>query len=78
MSLAANTLYQVQVRATNAEGDSDWSASGSGTTNAGTTGTDLVVIGFRGVSAPEGVVGQLSFPEDVGTAVLTAYLDRSS
>ena len=36
-----------------------------------------VVIGFRGVSVPEGVVGQLSFPEDVGTAVLTAYLDRS-
>ncbi len=65
------------MRATNAEGDSDWSASGSGTTNAGTTGTDLVVIGFRGVSVPEGVVGQLSFPEDVGTAVLTAYLDRS-
>ena len=76
--LAANSPYQVQVRATNAEGDSDWSASGSGTTNAGTTGTDLVVIGFRGVSVPEGVVGQLSFPEDVGTAVLTAYLDRSS
>ena len=76
--LAANALYQVQVRATNAEGDSGWSASGSGTTNAGTTGTDLVVIGFRGVSVPEGVVGRLSFPEDVGTAVLTAYLDRSS
>ena len=31
-----------------------------------------VVVGFRDV------VGQrLSFPEDVGTAVLTAYLDRS-
>ena len=30
--LAANSPYQVQVRATNAEGDSDWSASGSGTT----------------------------------------------
>ena len=29
------------------------------------------------MSVPEGVVGQLSFPEDVGTAVLTAYLDRS-
>ena len=75
--LAANSPYQVQVRATNAEGDSGWSASGSGTTNAATIDTDLVVIGFRGVSAPEGVVGQLSFPEDVGTAVLTAYLDRS-
>ena len=30
--LTADTLYQVQVRATNAEGDSGWSASGSGTT----------------------------------------------
>ncbi len=75
--LMASTSYQVQVRATNAEGDSGWSASGSGTTNAATIDIDLVVIGFRGVSAPEGVVGQLSFPEDVGTAVLTAYLDRS-
>ena len=30
--LTADTLYQVQVRATNDEGDSGWSASGSGTT----------------------------------------------
>ena len=33
-SLMANTLYQVQIRATNAEGDSAWSESGSGTTGA--------------------------------------------
>ena len=32
--LTANTLYQVQVLATNAEGDSPWSPSGSGQTNA--------------------------------------------
>ena len=32
--LAMNTAYQVQVRATNAEGDSPWSASGSGSTSA--------------------------------------------
>ena len=31
--LTANTLYQVQVLATNNEGDSDWSPSGSGQTN---------------------------------------------
>ena len=31
--LSENTEYQVQVRATNAEGNSPWSASGSGTTN---------------------------------------------
>ena len=33
-SLDAGTSYQVQVRATNAEGDSDWSQSESGTTTA--------------------------------------------
>ena len=33
-SLSENTSYQVQVRATNDEGTGDWSASGSGTTDA--------------------------------------------
>ena len=33
-SLAEDTSYDVQVRATNAEGTGDWSASGSGTTDA--------------------------------------------
>ena len=32
--LSADTAYAVQVRATNAEGDGAWSASGTGTTNA--------------------------------------------
>ena len=32
-SLAPSTSYEVQVRATNAEGDSDWSPSGPGQTN---------------------------------------------
>ena len=32
--LDADSLYQVQVRATNDEGDSAWSSAGSGTTNA--------------------------------------------
>ena len=32
--LDADSLYQVQVRATNDEGDSGWSSAGSGTTNA--------------------------------------------
>ena len=35
-SLMANTSYQVQVRATSDEGDSQWSPSGSGTTGAPT------------------------------------------
>ena len=33
-SLTANTSYQVQVRATNAEGDSQWSPSGTGSTGS--------------------------------------------
>ena len=33
-SLTAGTAYEVQVRATNEEGDGDWSPSGSGSTNA--------------------------------------------
>ena len=33
-SLAADTSYQVQVRATNAEGDGDWSVAGTGRTTA--------------------------------------------
>ena len=45
--------------------------------SSGTVSRGKVVVGFRGVSVAEGVLGQLSFPEDVGTAVLTAYLDRS-
>ena len=45
--------------------------------SSGTVSLGKVVVGFRGVSVPEGGLGQLSFPEDVGTAVLTAYLDRS-
>ena len=45
--------------------------------SSGTVSQGKVVVGFRGVSVAEGGLGQLSFPEDVGTAVLTAYLDRS-
>ena len=38
-SLDAGTAYRVQVRATNDEGDSNWSPSGTGTTNAPATPT---------------------------------------
>ena len=38
-SLDAGTAYRVQVRATNDEGDSDWSPSGSGTTSMPATPT---------------------------------------
>ena len=45
--LAMNTGYEVQVRATNAEGDSPWSASGSGSTstdNDPAQGTPVITI----------------------------------
>ena len=42
--LTANTLYQVQVRATNNEGDSPWSPSGSGQTNQGTPAPDKAAL----------------------------------
>ena len=38
-SLAASTSYQVQVRATNDEGDSAWSSHGTGSTSTGSTST---------------------------------------
>ena len=40
--LTSGTAYQVQVRATNAEGTSPWSAAGSGTPTAPSTATALV------------------------------------
>ena len=51
-SLDGNTSYDVQVRATNADGDGPWSGTGSGTTNA-----DPPQIGSAAIR---------SFDEDVG------------
>ena len=41
--LAEDTEYEVQVRATNAEGDSDWSEAGSGSTDANATTPGVTV-----------------------------------
>ena len=57
-SLNAGTSYQVQVRATNDEGDSGWSSSGSGSTSA-TTPTNnvpIVAIPIPDQVAPVGAV----------------------
>ena len=43
--LAADTEHQVQVRATNAEGDSGWSAAGTGST--GSTSVPTVYVSFE-------------------------------
>ena len=72
--LTADTLYQVQVRATNAEGDSAWSASGSGTT--GTTATAPVAPAAPTVAAVTGSSTSLAVswiaPADGGSAI-TSY-----
>ena len=74
--LVASTLYQVQVRATNAEGDSAWSASGSGTTNAVQTGTAPAAPTAPTVAAVSGSSTRLavswSAPADNGSAI-TSY-----
>ena len=74
--LAANSPYQVQVRATNAEGDSDWSASGSGTTNAVQTATAPTAPTAPTVAAGSGSSTSLavswSAPADNGSAI-TSY-----
>ena len=71
--LAANTLYQVQVRATNAEGDSAWSPSGSGTTNAVQTATAPAAPTVAGVSgSTTSLTVSWSAPADNGSAI-TSY-----
>ena len=58
--LDGNSLYQVQMRATNADGDSDWSNSGSGNTanspptftNASTTRSFAETVGDTTVQTP--------------------------
>ena len=71
--LMASTLYQVQVRATNDEGDSAWSASGSGTT--GTTATAPVAPAAPTVAAVTGSSTSLAVswiaPADGGSAITT-------
>ena len=63
-SLSPGTSYQVQVRATNDEGDSGWSGSGSGSTSA-TTPTNnvpMVVNPIPDQVAPVGGFFSYAFP----------------
>ncbi len=68
-SLTANTLYQVQVLASNAEGDSPWSLPGSGQT--GTLGAPDVPHSLDATPGNRQVM--LSWVQPSGGAALTHY-----
>ncbi len=67
--LAFGTSYQVQVRATNAEGDSGWSASGSSSTTANSAPT------FPGTTAARSVSENSAVGTSVGAAVAATDAD---
>ena len=73
--LTAGTLYQVQVRATNAEGDSGWSAAGSGTTNATTTPTTNNAPVFDPAAVSRSVAENTAAGRNVGAAVTATDAD---
>ena len=65
--LTANTLYEAQVRATNDEGDSDWSdPPGSGRTNSATTNNAPV---FSSSSVSRELAENTAAGVDIGAAV---------
>ena len=62
-SLTAGTAYEVRVRATNAEGDSGWSGSGSGTTNATANTAPTVANAIPDRTAAAGTAFSYAFPD---------------
>ena len=69
--LTANTLYEVQVLATNAEGNSPWSPSGSGQTNAAGNSAPT----FPSSTATRSVAENSGGGTDVGAAVTATDTD---
>ena len=71
-SLAADTSYEVQVRATNAEGDGDWSVAGTGRTTATSvpgapTGLTATASGATAINL------SWSAPGSTGGSAITGY-----
>ena len=71
-SLAADTSYEVQVRATNAEGDGDWSFAGTGRTTATSapgapTGLTATVSGTTAINL------SWTAPGSTGGSAITGY-----
>ena len=69
--LTANTLYQVQVRATNSDGNGPWSLSGSGQTN--TAGNSAPT--FPSSTATRSVAENSPASTDVGAPVTATDID---
>ena len=65
--LTASTFYDVEVRATNAEGTSDWSNSGNGTTNA--PGANNPPVFTEGASATRSVSATSPAGTNIGEPV---------
>ena len=69
--LTANTLYQVQVRATNSDGNGPWSPSGSGQTNSAGNSAPT----FPSSTATRSVAENSPASTDVGAPVTAADID---
>ena len=68
-SLAADTSYEVQVRATNAEGDGDWSVAGTGRTTATSAPTGLTAT----ASGATAIDLSWTAPGSTGGSAITGY-----
>ncbi len=71
--LAASTFYDVQVRATNAEGSSDWSPAGIGSTNA--PGANNPPVFSEGASATRSVSANAQAGVSIGLPVTATDVD---
>ena len=78
-NLQANTEYEVQVRAVNADGDGAWSASGTGSTREGTP--TVTPVAFGSIPAASVTVGATTPGVDVSayfTGAVDTYTASSS
>ena len=79
-NLMANMSYQVQVLATNAEGDSPWSLSGTGSTNSDDATLSALTVndGTNDLTLdPTFISGTFAYAADVGNAVTTVTLSAT-
>ncbi len=67
--LASGTEYEVQVRATNDEGTSTWSPSGTGSTNGTGATPNAVTVSIAGPDSPVGEGSSVDLPVTLSAAV---------